>query len=177
MSTDLKTALDRIETDITELKRQYELFFQGNRRTEPAEERRILEWMVRRMGQRRIPNTSDQFRFSALQGRYFALSNLWSRMVRDLEEGRLSRDASGTVVRTGPADSGPVDREHLETVVEQIRMARTECGLPTGPEETEALRRTLLDRARQFAEKSGAGKVEFRVCVEDGKPKVRAGKV
>lgn len=172
----LKTALDRIEADIGELKRQYDLFFQGNRRTEPSEERRILEWMVRRMGQRKIPNTSDQFRFATLQGRFQSLANLWTRMVRDLEEGRLSRDASGVVVRPRAEESGPVDREHLETVLEQIRKARVECGMPTGPEETESLRRTLLDRARQIAEKSGAGKVEFRVSVEDGKPKVRAGK-
>jgi len=174
--TDLKTALDRIESDIAELKRQYDLFFQGNRRTEPSEDRRILEWMVRRMGQRKIPNTSDQFRFAALQGRYHALSGLWSRMVRDLEEGRLSRDATGAVTRRSVEDRSPVDRDHLETVVEQIRKARSECGISTGSEETEILRRTLLDRARQFAEKSGAGKVEFRVTVEDGKPKVRAGK-
>lgn len=174
--TDLKTALDRIETDIAELKRQYDLFFQGNRRTEPTEERRILEWMVRRMGQRRIPNTSDQFRFSTLQGRYYSLANLWSRIVRELEEGRLQRDASGTVSRTGQADEDPVDREHLDTVVEQIRTARSECGMQTGPEEAELLRRTLLERARQFARKSGAGKVQFRVSVEEGKPKIRAGK-
>jgi len=174
--TDLKAALDRIESDIAELKRQYDLFFQGNRRTEPSEDRRILEWMVRRMGQRKIPNTSDQFRFATLQGRYHALTNLWTRMVRDLEEGRLLRDATGAVTRRSLEDRSPVDREHLETVVEQIRKARSECGMPTGSEETEILRRTLLDRARQFAEKSGGGKVEFRVTVEDGKPKVRAGK-
>lgn len=172
----LKTALDRIESDIGELKRQYELFFQGNRRTEPSEERRILEWMVRRMGQRKIPNTTDQFRFSSLQGRYYSLANLWSRMVRDLEEGRLNRDAAGTIVRPGPDSVAPVDRDHLETVVEQIRQARTECGMPAGPEEAESLRRTLLEQARRIAERSGAGKVEFRVSVEDGKPKVRAGK-
>lgn len=172
----LKAALDRIESDIGELKRQYDLFFQGNRRTEPSEERRILGWMIRRMGQRQVPNTSDQFRFNTLQGRFHSLANLWTRMVRDLEEGRLSRDASGSVVRWKPEEQLPVDREHLETVLEQIRKARTECGIPTGPEETESLRRTLLDRARQIADKSGAGKVEFRVSVEDGKPKVRAGK-
>jgi hypothetical protein len=172
----LKSALDRIEADIVEVKRQYDLFFRGVRRTEPSEERRGLEWMVRQFGQRKIPNTSDQFRFSTLQGKFQSLANLWSRTVRDLEEGRISRDATGAVVRVGFKESSPVDREHLETVLEQIREARTECGMPTGPEETESLRKTLLDRARQIAQKTGAETVEFRVSVEDGKPKVRAGK-
>lgn len=171
----LKVALDRIEADTVELKRQYDLFFQGNRRTEPSDERRILEWMLRRMGQRKITNTSDQFRFNALQGRFHSLASLWSRMVRDLEEGRLTRDASG-VVRVQTREEAPVDREHLSSVVEQIQKARSECGMPTDPAEAESLRRTLIDRAREIAGKSGAKKVEFRVTVENGKPKVRAGK-
>lgn len=172
----LKASLDQIESDIATLKREYDLFFKGHRRTEPSEERRILEWMVRRLGQRKIPNTSDQFRFATLQGRFHSLSSLWSRMVRDLEEGRLTRDLSGSVVRSTSEARSPVDQEHLEVVVEQIRKARDECGMPTGPVETERLRKTLLERARQITEKSGPGKVEFRVSVEDGKPKVRAGK-
>lgn len=172
----LKVALDRIEADTVELKRQYDLFFQGTRRTEPSEERRILEWMFRRMGQRKITNTSDQFRFNTLQGRFHSLASLWARMVRDLEEGRLSRDASGSV-RVQAREEALVDREHLASVVEQIRQARAECGMRNDPADAESLRRMLIDRAREIAGKSGARKVEFRVTVENGKPKVRAGKV
>lgn len=171
----LKVALDRIEADIAEVKRQYDLFFQGIRRVEPAEERRILGWMVRRIGQRRIPNTSDQFRFTTLQGRFHSLSNLWSRMVRDLEEGRLTRDASGSLVRPAAGSEVPVEKDHLEQVVEQIRSARTECGLRTDAEDVDSLRRMLTERARVIAEKSGGKKVIFRVTVEGGKPKVKAG--
>lgn len=171
----LKVALDRIEADIAEVKRQYDLFFQGIRRAEPTEERRILEWMVRRIGQRRIPNTSDQFRFTTLQGRFHSLSNLWTRMVRDLEVGRLTRDAAGTLVRPAPRAESPVEKDHLEQVVEQIRSARTECGMRTDAEDLDSLRRMLTERAREIAGKTGGKKVTFRVTVEDGKPKVKAG--
>jgi hypothetical protein len=171
----LKVALDRIEADISEVKRQYDLFFQGIRRAEPAEERRILEWMVRRMGQRRMSNTADQFRFNGLQSRFHSLANLWTRMVRDLEEGRLTRDASGSLVRAAAGGGDPVDRDHLEQVVEQIRCARAECGMGTDAEDVASLRRTLAERAREIAEKSAGKKVIFRVTVEGGKPKVKAG--
>lgn len=170
----IKDELDRLESEIEGLRRQYDLFFQGNRRSEPSEERRNVEWMVRRMGQRRIINTSDQFRFSGLQGRFYSLFNLWSRMIRDLEEGRLSRDAAGTLVRRpGPGDS-PVDPGHLEQVLEQLKTARAGCGLPAGDAEIAAIRQTLSERAGEIARKSGAKRVEFRVSVEDGKPKVKA---
>lgn len=170
----IKDELDRIETEIDGVKRQYDLFFQGNRRSEPMEERRNVEWMVRRMGQRRIINTSDQFRFHSLQSRFYSLSNLWARMIRDLEEGRLSRDSAGTLVRQAAAEEGPVDPTHLEQVLDQLKAARKECGLPAGDADIAAIRETLSERAGEIAKKSGAKKVEFRVSVEGGKPKVKA---
>ncbi len=169
-----KDELDRIESEIESVKRQYDLFFQGNRRSEPSEERRMVEWMVRRMGQRRIINTSDQFRFHGLQSRYYALANLWARMIRDLEEGRLSRDAAGTLVRPDAPAQGPVEPSHLDEVMDQVRSARKECGLPVEEADIALIRQTLADRAEEIAKKSGAKKIEFRVSVESGKPKIKA---
>lgn len=169
-----KDELDRIDGEIESVKRQYDLFFQGNRRSEPIEERRLVEWMIRRMGQRKIINTSDQFRFHGLQSRFYSLSNLWTRMIRDLEEGRLSRDASGKIMRETPPGDGPVDPGHLDQVVDQLKTARKECGLPVEDADIDAIRKTLSERAGEIAKKSGAKRVEFRVSVEDGKPKVKA---
>ncbi len=170
----VKDELDRIESEIERVKRQYDQFFQGNRRSEPIDERRTLEWLVRRMGQRRIINTSDQFRFHSLQSRFYSLANLWARMIRDLEEGRLSRDAAGTVVRQEAPVDAPVDPSHLDQVVEQLRNARKECGLPVEDADIVLIRETLASRAEEIAKKSGGKKVEFRVSVEGGKPKIKA---
>ncbi len=172
--TNLRAALDRIETDLAELKRQYDLFFQGVRRSEPHEERRTLEWMVRRIGQRKITNTSDQFRFGGLQSKFYSYANLWTRMVRDLEEGRLERDARGNLVRTKGLREEPVTPDHLDRVLEQLRDARQECGIPTEEKDIASLREMLLSRAAEIAGKSGSRRVEFRVVIEEGKPKIKA---
>jgi hypothetical protein len=170
----IKDELDRLESEIEGVRRQYDLFFQGNRRSEPSEERRNVEWMVRRMGQRRIINTSDQFRFHGLQSRFYSLFNLWSRMIRDLEEGRLSRDAAGTLVRQAAPEEGPVDPTHLQQVLDQLKAVRADCGLPAGDADIAAIRQMLNERAGEIAKKSGAKTVEFRVSVEGGKPKIKA---
>ena len=173
---DMKDILDRIEKDIAAVKRQYDFFFQGVRRSEPSDLRREMDETLRRMGQRRIINTNDQFRFLSLQNRFYSLSNLWIRMIRDLEEGRLSRDASGGLVRvagsTSPKEA--VDPEHLERVMEELSEARKTCGLPSGEEEISMIRQTLLARAREISDKANGRKVEFRISVEEGKPKVKA---
>jgi len=173
--TNLKDALDRIEQDFAELKRQYELFFQGGRRIEPSEERKLLEWMFRRLGQRKITNTTDQFRYQALQGKFHSYSNLWTRMVRDLEEGRLLRDTQGTLVRTKSLPAEPVTPDHLDRVIEQLKNARQECGIATEEKDVDSLREMLKSRAAEIAGNSGARRVEFRVTIEGGKPKVKAG--
>ena len=173
--TTIRDALDRIESDLVGLKRQYDLFFQGVRKTEPQEERKMLEWMVKRLAHRKLPNTKDQFRFATLQSRFYSYSNLWTRMVRDLEEGRLARDPRGNLVRTKGLADPPVTPDHLEQVLEQLRSARQECGLQTGERDIDSLREMLLSRAAEIAGKSGTRRVEFRVTIEGGKPKVKAG--
>jgi hypothetical protein len=171
---DTKEMLDRIEAEIAGVKRQYDLFFQGIRRSEPSDKRREVEETVRRMGQRKIVNSNDQFRFHGLQSRFYSLSNLWARMVRDLEEGRAKRDPSGALVREASAAPEPVDPGHVDRVIGELMEARRACGLPAGEEDISATRDALLARAREIAGKSNARKVEFRVSVEEGKPKIKA---
>jgi hypothetical protein len=171
---DVKDLLDRIEAKIAEVRRQYDLFFQGVRRSEPADKRREIEDAVRRMGQRKITNTNDQFRFNNLQCRFYSYINLWARMVRDLEEGRMTRDASGMLVRGGPPPQDLVDPSHMNQVILDLMEARKTCGLSAVEGELSATREALQARAREIAEKSGGRKVEFRVTVEEGKPKIKA---
>lgn len=171
---DMKETLDRIEAEIAKVKRQYDLFFQGARRSEPTDNRREVEETIRRMGQRKIINTNEQFRFNNLQTRFYSFSNLWARMVRDMEEGKLARDSSGSLVRGRSPVRDPVDDAGLDQVIRELVEARKECGLPAGEEDLSATREALLARAREIAEKSGASKVEFQVRIEEGKPKVKA---
>jgi hypothetical protein len=171
---DLKETLDQIEAEIANVKRQYDLFFQGIRRSEPSDKRKEVEETIRRMGQRKIVNTNDQFRFNNLQTRFYSFTNLWLRMVRDLEEGRLIRDPSGALVHGRSPASDPVEPAHLDQVIGELMEARRSCGLPAGEEDLSATREALLARAREIAGKSGANKVEFRISVEEGKPKIKA---
>ncbi|HSL92085.1 MAG TPA: MXAN_5187 C-terminal domain-containing protein [Candidatus Limnocylindrales bacterium] len=172
---DMKELLDRVEEEIAGVKRQYDLFFQGSRRSEPSDKRREVEETVRRMGQRKIVNSNDQFRFHSLQSRFYSLSNLWVRMIRDLEEGRLKRDPHGALARKTPPPPDPVDPAHIDRVIAELVEARKACGLPAGDEENlSATRETLLARAREISGRSGGRKVEFRICVDEGKPKVKA---
>ncbi len=169
----IKGVLERLEEELNRLRLQYDLFFQGMRKTEPSEERRILEETIRKMGQRKIINTYDQFRFNALQSRFYSMTNLWTRMVRDYEEGRMERDATGALVQAAPRAES-IDTEALAKVIEELAEARRACGMTVEPADLETMRDALARRAREISEGAGGKKVAFRVAIEDGKPKIKA---
>jgi hypothetical protein len=190
---ELKIVLDQMETELAALKQQYDLFFQGGRRGEPIKERKELEGRILSLSRRSIVNSSDQLRFGNLQGKYWSFVNLWARIVRDLEEGRLRRDKTGALTRVGAAPSGPAtpaapaaapkpatgvpgpfDVAHIDRAAQELLEARRSCGLGGDPSELASLRETLQSRAKEISASSGGKKVEFRVTVEEGKPKVKA---
>ena len=171
---DAKALLDQLEAALADLKHQYDLFFGGKRRGEPTKERKGLETKLLVWSRRAIVNNADQLRFNNISGRFWAYANLWSRMVRDLEEGRLRRDPVGTVARVGEEPKDPVDREHLERVTAELMEARRSCGVGGDDSEGPSLRDTLYARALEISSSAGGKKVEFRVTVEEGKPKIKA---
>jgi hypothetical protein len=169
-----KEMLDRLELDLVALKHEYDLFFNGKRRAEPMKERKELEMKLLVGSRRTIVGNADQLRFNNLSGRYWTYANLWTRTVRDLEEGRMHRDSGGNVRRTSGERREPVDREHLDRAAEALLDARRSCGLAGDPSDIPSLRETLYARALEISASAGGKKVEFLVSVEEGKPKVKA---
>jgi hypothetical protein len=169
-----KEMLDRMEIDLAALKHEYDLFFNGKRRAEPMKERKELETKLLVGSRRAIVGNADQLRFNNLSGRYWTYANLWTRTVRDLEEGRMHRDTGGNIRRTLMERSEPVEREHLDRAAESLLEARRSCGLDGDASDISSLRETLYARALEISASGGGKKVEFVVSVEGGKPKVKA---
>jgi len=174
MAEEPKWMLDRLERDLAALKHEYDLFLNGKRRGEPMKERKELETKLQVESRRTIVSNADKLRFDNLSGRFWALANLWTRMVRDLEEGRMHRDAGGSVRRTPGERKDPVDREHVDRAAEAMLEARRSCGLSGDASDMASLRETLYARALEISAAGGGKKVEFTVSVEGGKPKVKA---
>lgn len=174
MADESKEMLDRLELDLAALKHEYDLFCNGKRRAEPMKERKALETKLLVGSRRTIVGNADQLRFNNLSGRYWTYANLWTRTVRDLEEGRMRRDIGGNVKRVSGARTEPMDRESLDRAAEALLEARRSCGLAGDASDIPSLRDTLYARALEISASGGGKKVEFLVSVEGGKPKVKA---
>jgi hypothetical protein len=174
VADELKEMLDRMELDLFALKHDYDLFFNGKRRAEPMKERKELETKLLVGSRRTIVGNADQLRFNNISGRYWAYANLWTRTVRDLEEGRIHRDSGGSVRRGPKVRREPVDRENVDRAAESLLEARRSCGLSCDPSDIPSIREMFYARALEISASAGGKKVEFLVSIEEGKPKVKA---
>lgn len=101
---------------LARVKREYDLFFAGNRREPPHKEAKELEVMARKWRNANITNYAVQFRLQSFLSTYSIQNEMWNKWVRQKEEG-LARDPRlVAAVRRGrevmkELDKGRVEKE------------------------------------------------------------------
>ena len=105
----LEENLNKIETAIRQLKLQYDMFFAGMAPRQPFEVRKELELSLKTMGNQPMQRFADRYRYNALASKYQTMVELWNKMIRAKEEGRLRPGIPGFVepVRRTPAAAAP----------------------------------------------------------------------
>lgn len=173
-----------LEARLKELITGYELYFMGLEKREPLKLLEEVEKLVRRYATTPINNTMYKYRFNNLVARFSSYRQNWNRVVREIEEGRYSRDrfkarlhetAQPTHHNRAEHDQPPSPREQeLDRIFSELMEASRSCQTRTAM--TREQLAATLDRQRPIlAEKLGTNEIRFRVVVEDGKPKIKAG--
>ena len=72
------------------LKHEYDLYFAGTRKTQPAAERSELERLVRSYGDGNLNRLSQQFLYNAFASKFTLHCEQWSKWLRAKEDGLVS---------------------------------------------------------------------------------------
>lgn len=173
-----------LEKKLNELIIKYEQYFIGLEKREPLLLLGEVEKLVRRYSGVPINNTMHKHRFTTLVARLNTYREHWNRILKLMEEGRYSRDRfirdlhirqKDTPDRREP-DSPPVTVESdLDRLVQEFREARKACNLPTDKITRELIAATIEKQKPALAAKLGTNNLAFRVVIEGGKPKLKAG--
>jgi len=83
----LNSRMDELERKIFILKMQYEKYFSGIERIEPAKEREAIKRTIRDMAQEYISNTQQKYRFVQIRARMSSLEMYWQRNLVLIERG------------------------------------------------------------------------------------------
>lgn len=168
--------LGEIEQELKELVILYEQYFAGVEKREPLKQRENLARRLRHFVNRRIIQTDARFRYQTLAARYHSYSSHWDRILRLIDEGRYDRHtaklkhapplAAEAMPTATPVDPG-------EKIYQDLLAARQNCGIAGPPPDPRQVKLFLENQMDKIREKFGDRAVEFRVEIEDGKPKIK----
>jgi hypothetical protein len=173
-----------LDQKLNELIIKYEQYFIGLEKREPLQLLAEVEKVVRRNTGVPINNTMYKHRFNMLVARLNTYREHWNRILKLMEEGRYSRDRfiSNLHLRQkekperkesdAPAASAEAD---LDRLVHEFREARKACNMPVDKITRELVAATIEKQKPALAAKLGTDHLAFRVVIEDGKPKLKAG--
>ena len=84
--------IDRLERMIEQLRKKYELYFSGQERKEPAQDRVQVERMARQLHNAFITNSGIMYRLKSVSTTLTSYQTYWDRVLRQMEEGTYKRE-------------------------------------------------------------------------------------
>lgn len=195
MTNEMDQQLDFLEESVRKLKIKYDLFFAGVSKLPPTEDRRRIENMIHEMSKTRMRDNGRRFRFNTLLGKYNMFRELWSRMMREREEGptdfrRRSKALSEPVAPPKETAAPPPPRvtsgggdsyvkvqsdsaEEMQKIFEQIAAANQKLGKEAGLT-LDQVSSMVTKQAEVLRGRYGVRSIGFRVETVDGKIKLKA---
>ena len=83
--------IEELEDRIEKLRHSYDIFFSGLAHIDPSEKKIPIRRLISRLNEMHIKNPRIKFKFQSLVGRFVSLNQYWTRTLREIEEGRLTR--------------------------------------------------------------------------------------
>lgn len=172
----------RLEQQLNALIIKYEQHFLGLEKREPLRLLDQVDQTFRRYLSSTIHNTMVKFKLNSLAARFNTYKRHWVRINRLIDEGKYSRDRFKMEMhdldqnqRRQPEAGEPRGNEgEVEELFRQFVQARRECNLPTANITPGMIAEAVEKQKPMIRKKYDCEMVEFKVVIEDGKPKIKA---
>ncbi len=172
----LDNELDEVEKAISQLKRDFEMFFSGVSKQPPIDSRAKLEKIIRKYSLNTGYSFAQRFRFSNLAARFNTYQDLWSKQLKAKEEGRFA--VGNTPIP--PSKEAPITKKirrtqnKMENLFDQYAQLRAKNG-ETPPNMNLEKFSKLIDSQRDaLIKKYRCKDIEFYIAVEEGKTRLKA---
>jgi hypothetical protein len=182
----IEDELRLLEFKLTQLKRDYDQYFLGNRPREPVQLRSEINKVVIELTNTAIKNTASRFKFTSICSRYQAFRRQWDETLRKIEAGTYERHRFKAKLHEKEAPEQPVAasptsekaRTAAPDLYEAYIDARRTCGESVKGLTREKLDAILDQQRAALGEKFGeATEVRFRIQIENGRTRLKASRV
>lgn len=166
--------LDRLEQGISTLRVEFEKFFNGAVDVPPEDLRDSLRSEIRELRLAKLKAAADNFRLAQLEARFNSFSELFSRRLRQVEEGRRP-SAPPPRQRVFDPRRGVVVEGSLDSKVVEGLYAGLAAGRGRGPKfDLDTFRGYLEKQVETIRARTGRRRVRFRVEDDGGRLKLKA---
>jgi hypothetical protein len=180
-AADIDADIRRLEVGIRQLKVQYDMFFAGALKREPIEVRAQLEKIIKRHANSPIQKYAQRFHLNTLISRFNSLSELWSKTIRNREEGdrpapaltELDVPREQLIARCRVVDSKG-EAKDLRRLYNRFRESRHRLEADKPEISYEKFVRGLANQSKRLQKESGCAEIELRVVVLDCKVLLKA---
>lgn len=166
--------VQRLEREIRQLEVIYQRFFNGDVEVPPEPERQRIEKQLQRLRHSGVSSVEEDFRLSALEGKFNSLSELFGRRLRAVEEGRTTRRGVVTPGRRLDPEAGIVCRGEVDEDTAEALYGRLARDGDQPRFDLDSFRTYLGRQLEAIRNKTGADGVQFRIAAEGGKAKLKA---
>ena len=193
--------IDAQEKELDNVRRLFELYFQGLERFPPKMRYTTLKATLMRMRAESARwNTADRFRVGTLQQRFATYDRMWTRQLQELEDGTHRRDkfrvrrkreaeaeeegmAKHQAVRSAGTEARQAARANAETGHgDDARMRKLYAVYMKAKERTgekanlsyEGMVRQLNKQVPVLQKKHNCDRIEFKVVLKNGKALLKA---
>jgi hypothetical protein len=193
---------DRLIIELQELmrqvKREYELWFNGVNPKPPHELRNKLDTHVRLLRNRLPKRTADQFRIGTVLQQYQVFAEFWDKSARKNEEGGLApwmaqsrrglldelqrmnderQEEAAKPVRSAylaKITKPEEDVDEMRKVYNSYVAAKKKVGDEVGGADFEKFRAALVKQTKSLIDSGKASSVSYRIEIADGKVAIKA---
>ena len=173
---DTAKELKILEEMIKNLKVDYEQYFLDITPYLPDKLHADLRRQIRKLRKAPFKKLSHKFRLRSLEHRYQVFNDYWQRTLREKEEGRYSKDIFKAELREKNAKEDRLALTNKGKASKDVnhlyQSYKNELERLTGKKQNidfDAFRRSLVEKAKVFKERSGAQRISFKVAVKNGK--------
>ncbi len=185
----IKRALNDLEKKISNLKQQYQLYFNDALDTPPHGERRNVERLIRKYRKLSFKKYQHQYKFSGISSKFNSLREMWGKRVKKIEEGtdissqrrKHSEDEGGTERKPHEKRSRAYEVKDTEQSDEQIKKlyrsykgALNKCGKNGKSVSLSKFRKSIKKQTKRLKKKKKCNSVNYSVKIKDDSVKVAA---
>jgi hypothetical protein len=162
------------EIKLQKLKVDYDQYFGGIIKIPPFKLQEEVKRIIRMQSGKPISNTSLQFKYNSLVGRYTSYNNLWTRQMRQLEDGTLRRGQKMGLGTAKAAEKPLTEETPAEKLYKEYVAAAGKSSSKSDTVTVKGLQAMINKQTTAIQSKYKCSSVEYKVVTENGKPKLKA---